>query len=94
MHRQQGFTPEYLLYCLENGFEGDPQGMLAADRERYGANVSSKRMYGAATGFMVWRQERVESGIKVVVEKEEKRKVVPTSGSHKQKPVQQTLFDF
>jgi len=50
--RNRGFTPEYLEYCRENGFENDPQGMLVRDKIKYPPNARGNKSFGSATGFM------------------------------------------
>lgn len=39
-------NPRYLAYCAAHGFRGDPDGMLAHDRERWPG--------GVMCGFVTW----------------------------------------
>lgn len=46
----KGWSSRYLEYCSANGHEGDPEGMLAEDRERWPGGVN--------VGFLIWANRR------------------------------------
>lgn len=94
--RNKGFTSDYLEYCKENGFENNPQAMLALDKQRYPSN-SSKLQYGSATGFIVWRGNRINHGQQVElpdINDHGRVGTLATESNIKSKPIQSSIFDL